>query len=448
MIQKLLKVMHNPKVIFSAIIAGVVIGITSKDLAHQMAPVGQLFMSLLQMSIIPLLVVAIGSSLGNLLKNQEAKRSLAQIVVIFVVGQFLAAGLGLGTGLIGDVGLNLSEDAQASIGKMIAEADQSPLIDQGSDSERGLFALVKSMIPANIFVAFMEGHNLGILFFSILLGLSLGKTETPSAKTALVVFEGLYAAFVKMINGIMILLPIGLMCLFADHISHLGPSIFLALGPFLLMAFGTATLVVLISLVFISKIVNKSFSETLMDLRELSLVAIATSSSFASIPLMLDTMENKFKMNRQKTHLMVPLSVCLNPVASALFVSMLMVFLSQVYGIPIGASNALVILIGSVLTGIAMSGAPGIGALAMLSIVTAPLGIPVEPAIVLGLAAMPALESILTLANVLSNLCVSCLIAGEGVQQDVTLEDIQSEARQLLMTTTSADVEPLVNYEY
>ena len=109
----------------------------------------------------------------------------------------------------------------------------------------------------------------------------------------------------------------------------------------------------------------------------------------------------------------VPLSICLNAVGSSFIVSLTAIFMMEIYGIGLSLSSTVVVLVGSILTSIAMSGAPGIGALAMLGIVMKPLGIPLEPTIVLMLAVMPIVEGLITLSNVTANVASITYLAQE-----------------------------------
>ena len=407
---KVIKLLGNPKLILVAMLGGAFTGIYLKDWVEYIAPVGKLYMSLLTMVITPLLVVSISSSIASLLKNKSLNGSIKKIVTLFPLIMLTAAGIGFLLGVIGQAGSNLSVEAQDSLGKLIASA---PSVVSDVSQDTGLWSLLELMVPGNIFSALTRGNNLAVLFFSILLGVGLGFVESKESKHTVELFNVLYQAMAKVIQGIMYGLPIGLFCLFAEHISHVGPGIIFALGKFVgLLSFG-CLLIVLISWFVTKKKLNLSWKELYSFLKDPSIVSFSTSSSLASIPAMLKSFEEKTKLSKDGVHLFVPLSICLNAVGSSFIVSLTAIFMMEIYGIGLSLSSAVVVLVGSILTSIAMSGAPGIGALAMLGIVMKPLGIPLEPTIVLMLAVMPIVEGLITLSNVTANVASITYLAQE-----------------------------------
>lgn len=405
-----LDLLLNPKVVIASMILGVLVGAFFKELSHFVAPAGNLYMALLSMCITPLLIVSISSSIASLIRNDSLSSQLKMIAGIFPLGMLSVVGLGILLGYLGEAGQNLSPEAQSSIGKLMVSNDTAAGVSTTGDSA-GIMTLLKMMIPKNIFMALNNGNNLAVLFFSIFLGASLGFTKHKNANMAVGFLEVMYEAFSKMIGGIMYGLPIGLFCLFAHHISNVGLGIVFAVGKFIVLKLlGCALIIALVSW-FIKRKLNLSWVDFFKAIKQPALVAFATSSSLASIPAILNFFDKNTNYSKDKTHLFVPLSICLNAIGASFIVALTAIYMMDLYGISLGVGNFFLVLFGSVFSAIAMSGAPGIGALAMLGIVLTPLGIPLEPAILISVAVLPVTEGAVTLSNVLTNIGVVAFLS-------------------------------------
>lgn len=411
-VASLLRAMVSPHVIFISIVAGVFTGFMAPEFSKKIGHIGDLYLTLLQMCIIPILFTAITYSIASLLKQKNVHFYLKKVFIIFFLGLFIAGLIGVSVSTLIGVGRNLNTESQQVVGQLLAQSEMdSPVEDV---KELGIMSFVRSMVTNNIFEAFSNGKSLAILFFSILFGISLGKTPKSESAAIFEVLEDLNQTFLRLISGLMYGLPIGLFCLFAGQISSLGLAIFMALIKVVFAIYLVAFIAILFYSLILWKVCGKSFLYPFYQLRKPLTVAFATSSSYATIPSSLKALEENIGLDKKFTQLVMPLGVCMNPQASTFLVSILAMFMMQFYNIPITFQSGLIIIVGSFMTGIAMGGAPGVGALAMLSIVLKPLGLPVAPAIVIALAILPITESILTCVNIYVN-CAVTIFLGKKV---------------------------------
>ena len=177
-------------------------------------------------------------------------------------------------------------------------------------------------------------------------------------------------------------------------------------------------MIALYALVTWLKMRRGSFFRSVVALKDTFVVALGTSSSFASIPSALNDLENKLYLDKKVTKLVVPLGINLNPHGAVVHFALSSVFIAQVYGVSLNPSSWIIILIGSVLAGLAATGAPGAGALSMISVVLHPLGLPVSTAIILLAAIDPIVDPILTLTTVHANCSATTLIAEKEPAQE------------------------------
>lgn len=406
-------------------VAGIILGVTSKEISQMLAPLGSLYMSLLGMCITPLLIVSISSSIASMLRNDKLSGQIKGVALSFPLGMLFVASFGLFLAYATGLGQNMSPEAETAIGKLMLTENQSL---GGISKDSGFFSLLKMMIPENIFLALSKGNNLAVLFFSLVLGMSLGYTKHQGAKDTVGFLEVMYEAFTKMIGGIMYGLPFGLLCLFADHISHIGVGIVFAIGKLIIVSVVGCLILIAFSAYLIKTKLGLSYKDLFKKLKRPALVSFATGSSLASIPSILEFFDTHTNYSKERTHLFVPLSICLNSIGATLFVAMMSVYMMELYGYHLSVNHLPLLLFGSMFSAIAMSGAPGISALAMLGIVLTPLGVPLEPAILISLAVMPVTEGAITLANVIANIgIVSFLSEAEETTEEVNYEQSQEE---------------------
>ncbi|MDF2981711.1 MAG: sodium:dicarboxylate symporter, partial [Devosia sp.] len=158
--------------------------------------------------------------------------------------------------------------------------------------------------------------------------------------------------------------------------------------------------------------VGGSYLATLGAMRETVVVAFGTSSSYASIPSALRGLKEGLRLDRRVVDLALPLGITLNPPGSTFHFALATLFLANLYGLALDPSQMVFVLFGAMLAGVAATGAPGVAALSMISIILVPLGLPVEVAIILLVAIDPIVDPILTVVNVQGNAATTALLAG------------------------------------
>jgi len=400
----------SPWAIIAGMIAGVLIGVQYKELAFHLAPLGQVYLALLQMCIIPIMITAITSSLGRLLISGEAMSSLGQVVIVFILGLLLASAMGISVGIVVKPGSEINTKAQIILGKKISETEAISF-ERSKSGKPALLEFFKKIVTGNVIQAISEGKNLPVLIFFILLGVAIGIVRSPASENLLEIINALYDALLKMITWFMYGLPFGLCFLLAAQVAHVGLDIMIALLKLIISCYVGAFILIGVYSVVIWLKIRGSFFDSFAALKEAFVVALGTSSSFASIPAALNGLQNKLHLDKQSTNLVVPLGINLNPHGSAMHFAISAVFVAQLYGVPLDSTSLIIILIASILAGLAATGAPGPGALSMIALILDPLGLPVATAVILLAAIDPIVDPIVTLTTVHANCAASTVIA-------------------------------------
>jgi proton glutamate symport protein len=415
-----MKLLKSPVVVLISMALGIGAGLYFPDFSKSFAMVGEIYLKLLQMTIIPILLTALISSVGQLFASESARSSVFKIITTSLIFMFLISALSIAVSMIIGPGRYLSQDAKALLGKTLNAADQSG--GHQAVANLGAVDFIHSMIPANIFHDLGQGSNLSILFFSVVLGVATGVIGGKGAQSILEIAEGLFKAFFKIIDWIMYLLPFGLFSLLANQLASTGTETLTAMLRFVLVIWGTAFLVIVLSTVIMSLALRRSPLVILSALKESLLIAFGTSSSFAAMPSAINGLTGQvLKMPANVINLVIPIGIVLNRFSMIMIYIGASVFAAELYGLSLNVSQILLIVFLSVLAAIAGAGAPGLVSISMVSIVLFPLGLPAQAIVILLIAIYPIIDPITTVANVQTNLAIGVVIAG-SLKKETELE--------------------------
>lgn len=384
--------------IILAVIFGVFAGLLLQDKAILFDPIGELFIRLLQMVIVPLVFTSLVLGIVNLGSFQNLGRIGTKTFLLFLFSIFMAALIGLGTVLFLSPGL-------------VSELDVQRLsVDHSSASQAGLSVsgLIKEIVPSNIVQAFSSDKILSVIFFSILFGfglLSLGKKADP----ILSLFEVLNQAIIKITGWVILLAPLGTFALMSSMIGKLGIVAFKSLAYYsftVILGLGIHVgLVISILLIFIGKYSPFKFYQVLFPAIT---TAFTTNSSIVSLPIAMECLE-KMGVSKKISSLVTPLGVTLNKNGTAVFEVVSAIFIAQVYGIELSVFQLLIITFTATLASIGSAGIPSAGLVSLVFVLRS-VNLPLE-GVGLILVVDKLLDMFRTTVNVLGYSMVTLLIA-------------------------------------
>lgn len=411
-----MQLLKSPIVVLLSMVLGICAGLYFPEFSKSLAPMGEIYLKLLQMTIIPILMTALIASVGKLFTTDSARNSIYKIITTSLVFLVVISTLTLAISLLIGPGRSLSHDAKILLGKTLSAADQ--MGGSQAVASRGPIEFVHAMIPSNIFHDLGQGSNLSILFFSLILGVATGAMGGKGSQSILDIADGLFKAFFKIISWIMYLLPFGLFSLLANQLASAGTDTLAAMLRFVLIIWGTALLAIAVNTVIISLTLRRSPIVILAALKESMLIAFGTSSSFAAMPSAIEALTSeKLKMPANIINLVFPIGIVLNRFSMIMIYVGASVFAAELYGLPLHATQILMIILLSVLAGLAGAGAPGLVSISMVSIVLLPLGLPAQAIIILLIAIYPIIDPITTVANIYTNVALSVVIAANDKKE-------------------------------
>ncbi len=368
---------------------------------------GDLFLRLLQMLVVPLII----SSLVTGVTSMGDLRTLGSIggraIAFYLTTSFLA----IVTGIVvvnlirpGDgAELALLEEGAAS-GALLAEEPRSIGIV--------LWEQLESLIPKNPLAAATEGDMLPVIFFSLLIGVFIGLAEhREGSKDASVVrrfFSGLFDVMMQMTLFVVKFAPIGVFGFTLYAAAGKGPAAFQVLGWYVLTVFIALLIHATVTLPTILKLgTGRSPIAYARKLTTALVTAFSTASSNGTLPLTMQEVEGA-GVKPEVTSFVLPLGATINMDGTALYEAVAVLFIAQVYGIDLTIAQQGLIAVTALLASIGAAGIPHAGMVMMVVVLNA-VGLPTS-AVALILAVDRILDMLRTTVNVWSDSVAAAVV--------------------------------------
>lgn len=388
------------------LLVGAIIGFTSKELSDSITPFGDIYIALLQMCVLPLIMSAVVNSFCNLVRSSDGAALAMKLILYFAVFMIFAAIIGILVGILGGTG-HIDEESKTILGKLFLDLGDKPIDDKTIKKGWGL---VDSLIPTNIFYSLSQGRILEVVFFSILLGVSLGLVRHPASSIVYTFFSVTFDTIFMIIKWILHVLPFGIACIVASQVSITGFDVVVSLLKFVgFYCLGMLILFVVYTflMAYASK---KSVFDVIEGIQETLLISIGTQSFVAAVPQLIEDLEKYFKINSQLTHLLVPLGLTINRQGTALLFTLTAVTVAQMYDISLSVVDIFIIVIGMSFLSMAAIG-PIFSTAPLIAFVLDPLGLPSSAGIIFITATSPILTPFVVMISSQGVAVVTALIA-------------------------------------
>jgi Na+/H+-dicarboxylate symporter len=356
--------------------------------------VGQIFIKSLQLLVVPLVFVSLvcgSAALGN---HARMGAMVLKTVVLYMGTTALAITLALTLGTL----VRPGEGIELIYDKSFDVSDAPSL----KDTLIGIF-------PSNPVQAMAEGNMLQVIVFSLLLGIAISRSG-DAARLMLDFFQNLNGVIMKMVLLLMHLAPYGVFCLLVKLFASLGLGAVLDLAWY----FFTVLFVLLLHGLGVYSLLLKAFTRLspVMFLRKMWSVMVfgfSTASSNATLPVTLRTVEHDLGVDNKVASFSIPLGATINMDGTAIMQGVATAFIAQAYGIEIGLSGYLLVVLTATLASVGTAGVPGVGMIT-LAMVLQQVGLPVEGiALIIGVDRL--LDMVRTAVNITGDAMVSTVVA-------------------------------------
>jgi proton glutamate symport protein len=369
--------------------------------------IGDLFLRLLQMLVVPLIV----SSLITGVTGMGDLRTLGPIggraIGFYLTTSFLAIVTGIAVVNVirpGDgAELALLEEGAATSGLLAEEPRSIGIV---------LWEQLESLIPKNPLAAATEGDMLPVIFFSLLIGVFIGLAEhREGSKDASIVrrfFSGLFDVMMQMTLFVVKFAPIGVFGFTLYAAAGKGPAAFTVLGWYVLTVFIALMLHATVTLPLILKsVTGRSPIEYGRKLTTALVTAFSTASSNGTLPLTMQEVEGA-GVKPEVASFVLPLGATINMDGTALYEAVAVLFIAQVYGIDLTIAQQAIVALTALLASIGAAGIPHAGMVMMVVVLNA-VGLPTS-AVALILAVDRILDMLRTTVNVWSDSVAAAVV--------------------------------------
>ena len=366
---------------------------------------GKIFITLLKMLVVPLVFVSLVCGATSLGDTGSVGRLGGKTIGLYLLTTAVAVSMAMLIALTTDPGLG-GESANQMQGATDFEPKTAPSVKD----------TLINVVPGNPISAMADGKMLQVILFALLFGLALSKAGTNGQKLRSF-FTDLNEVMMRLITMIIALTPIGVFCL----MTQLGATLGLAEIAKVAMYFATIVIALLAHAALVYPLLLKSLTGLsplafLAKMREPLLVAFSTSSSGATLPVTLRTVEHKLGVPNNVASFAVPLGATINMDGTAIMQGVATVFIAQFYGIDLGLTALLTVVLTATLASIGTAAVPGVG-LITLTLVLDQVGLPVEGiALIIGVDRL--LDMLRTAVNVTGDATVATIVASSEKQLD------------------------------
>lgn len=369
--------------------------------------VGKMFLQALRMLIVPLIVSSIINGVSGIGTGEDVGRLGFKTLSYYVVTTLFATVVGLLMVNLISPGTSNGMPVGEQIGLSEGSADVVAKIG-GQDATR-LVDIFLRMVPTNIVAAAANGEMLGLIVFSLLFGLAMTRLKGRHIEMLSGFWHAIFYVMMLLTEWIMRFAPIGVFALVAKVVILTGLS---ALQPLIsllvtvLLALGIHFFVVLpLLLKFVGGINPKDHYK---GMAPALLTAFSTSSSSATLPITMECLEKRAGLSNRMTSFVIPLGATVNMDGTALYESIVAMFIAQAYGIDLSITTQFTVVLLALLTSIGVAGIPSASLVAIVIILEA-VGLPIEGVgLVLGIDRI--LDMCRTAVNVFSDTCGAVII--------------------------------------
>jgi len=380
-------------------------------IVNYVKPFGTIFINSLKLIAIPLILASLIKGISDLKDISRLSMLGSRTIALYLMTTVIAVSIGLTVVNIVKPGKSINNETRIDLLKAYGDDIESKreLADNQKETEP-LKPLI-DLVPDNIFLSLTENKNmLQVIFFSIFFGIGLILLPKKKSKSVKKFIDSLNHVILKLIDIIMNLAPYGVFSLLASLVVEAPSlSLFKALGMYsITLLLGLVIMILFYSLI-IKLYANQNLKSFFKGISPAQLLAFSTSSSAATLPVTLECVNKKLKVDKEISSFVLPIGATVNMDGTSIYQAVAAVFIAQAFGIDLSLTSQLGIILTATLASIGTAAVPSAG-IVMLVIVLSQAGIP-EAGLALVFAIDRPLDMCRTVVNVTGDASISLIIS-------------------------------------
>ncbi len=387
-----------------AMLFGVLVGLLGGETAADAVGwIGTLFIRLLKMIIVPLVLTSIVTGVASVGSGAGLGRLFGKTLGYYMLTSLLAS----------IVGLVMVNAIQPGVGADLVSADTEQVPELRTTQSP--IEIILDIVPENFIAAAAAADMLPVIFFAIVLGISIASLKPPHGQTLRSVFDAGFEAMMRLTGGIIhYVAPIGVFALITRLMGTTGLGAFRTLGLYALVLVCGLTVHLLITMPLVLRFLGGINPVVhFRNMIEPIVMAFSTSSSGATLPVTINAVENKVGASNRVTSFVLPMGATINMDGTALYECVGVLFIAQVMNVPLGLEQQILVVFTALLASIGAAAVPSAGLVVIFIVLEAVNLTGPEVELIVGamLAVDRPLDMYRTVVNIFSDSCGAAIIA-------------------------------------
>lgn len=377
-------------------------------------PVGQVFLRLIFMIIVPLIFAAIALGVADFGDIKKIGRVGIKTLLFTVIITAISVLIGMTLVNVFQPGSGIDTNSKSMLLNMISNNKAVTGIVTTAQESKTFIQVLLDIIPKNPFVDIVHsfdpnykgGGLLSVMFFALIFGVAMSFCNKERMEPLTKLLQGLYDVVMKIIDFAMSLAPYGVAALIFSTTSQLGFQLIAVLLKYVVVVMGALIIHLLFTYGAIIKLAAKRNPvQFFKDISEVLITAFSTSSSNATLPTTIRVATDKLKLDRDVSNFVLTVGSTANQNGTALYEGITVLFLAQFYGIDLSIAQQILVVLLSILAGVGTAGVPG-GSLPLVVMVLQTVGIPAE-----GIGIILGVDRVLDMSRTVVNVTGDIVLA-------------------------------------
>jgi DAACS family dicarboxylate/amino acid:cation (Na+ or H+) symporter len=412
--------------ILAGFVAGLVAGLLAYTFARDAAwvdgvvhyvtnPIGQIFLRLLFMLVIPLLFSALVVGIAEMGEARALKKIGLRTLLYTVVVSGIAVAISIA--LVNLLRPGRGVDPVAARDLLAQGAENAAGIVASSSEAKTGFEAVIAIVPNNLFLALSSNDILAVMFFALFFGIGMLLVQSPRTEALKNAVEGVFEVAMKLIGLVIQLAPLAIFCFMFNLAAQFGWDLLVKLAAYV----GVVLLALAIQMfgvfpLLLKFVARKSPIAFFRETREASVMAFSTASSNATLPTSLRVADTELKLPPKIARFVLTIGATANQNGTAMFEGVTVLFLAQFFGVDLSLGDQVFVMLVCILAGIGTAGVPA-GSLPVIALILGGVGVnPAGIGLILGVDRF--LDMCRTTLNVVGDLVCAQVISATSEEPE------------------------------
>lgn len=370
---------------------------TATTIGNWLALPGKLFLTLIQMIVMPLIFASVVRGLTSSESFEQLRRMGISVVIYFILTTTVAIIIGIAVSQI------IQPGKYVDISNMKLMQNVATATHNSSNAAIPTFAdlpeKLVTLLPSNPLDSMVQGQMLQVVIFAVVMGIALVMMKAAESKPLLDLMASLQQVCMTVVGWAMRLAPFAVFGLMAQLTTKIGLNALIGMGVYVCTVLLGLLVLLSMYLLIVFIATRETPANFLRAVRDVMLLAFSTSSSAAVMPLSIKTAEEKLHVHPSVSQFVIPLGATINMNGTALYQGVATMFLAQVFGVDLGMSAILLVVVTAVGASIGSPGTPGVGII-ILAMVLDTVHIPTA-----GIVLIMGVDRILDMSRTAVNVC-------------------------------------------